>query len=490
MAFLDNSDSGNEFEDQFETDEEEEELMEEEEEEAEEENDDDDEDIEDGVQILSAETIVKDMELTIIEVNTLLQLPPTSVRMLLNKFKWDKEKLIESYYSESNDENVKQHNEKQAVQQFGKSILCEICFEESESSDMTGLECGDLYCNNCWLEYLKTKIMDEGTSQTISCPTIGCSSLIADQDVFRLVKDQEVKLKYQLLITNSFVECNRFVKWCPAPGCSKAVKVTHPNARLVVCDCGNHFCFGCVSQWHEPVDCDMLKKWIKKCKDDSETANWISANTKDCPQCLTTIEKNGGCNHMSCKKESCKHEFCWICMGDWKLHKGSFYQCNRYVEDDKEKAVDTSRAALEKYLFYFNRFANHQQSLKLEKDLQTSTKEKMVEMQDQGIPWIEIQFLTKALDVLCKSRRTLMFTYVLAYYLKKDNQSEIFEDNQRDLESATERMSEYLEQEVTGENILELKQKIMDQLCYCEARRKVLLEHVEEGKELQFWIFN
>jgi len=27
---------------------------------------------------------------------------------------------------------------------------------------------------------------------------------------------------------------------------------------------------------------------------DSETANYISANTKDCPKCKVCIEKNGG----------------------------------------------------------------------------------------------------------------------------------------------------------------------------------------------------
>jgi len=64
-----------------------------------------------------------------------------------------------------------------------------------------------------------------------------------------------------------------------------------------------------------------MKKWDQKCKDDSETANWLNANTKDCiaypspcrrvgslsssspctlagPKCHTAIEKNGGCNHM------------------------------------------------------------------------------------------------------------------------------------------------------------------------------------------------
>ncbi|WAQ88270.1 hypothetical protein PtA15_9A397 [Puccinia triticina] len=55
-----------------------------------------------------------------------------------------------------------------------------------------------------------------------------------------------------------------------------------------------------------------------KCKDDSEMANWISANTKECTRCHLTIEKNGGCNHVTCKK--CKPEFCWVCTGIWADH--------------------------------------------------------------------------------------------------------------------------------------------------------------------------
>jgi hypothetical protein len=30
---------------------------------------------------------------------------------------------------------------------------------------MTGLECGHQFCKECWKEYLKTKIMDEGMGQ-------------------------------------------------------------------------------------------------------------------------------------------------------------------------------------------------------------------------------------------------------------------------------------------------------------------------------------
>ena len=51
----------------------------------------------------------------------------------------------------------------------------------------------------------------------------------------------------------------------------------------------------------------------------------------------------------------------------------------------------------------------------------------MEEMQQHNMSWIEVQFLRKAVDILCECRRTLMFTYVFAYYLKKNNQSELFE---------------------------------------------------------------
>ena len=111
------------------------------------------------------------------------------------------------------------------------------------------------------------------------------------------------------------LQCNRLMRWCSAPNCTNAVKVTHVEPRPVTCRCGHKFCFGCSENWHDPVRCHLIKKWIKKCDDDSETSNWISANTKECPTCNATIEKDGGCNHMICKNQACKADFCWVCLG-------------------------------------------------------------------------------------------------------------------------------------------------------------------------------
>lgn len=61
---------------------------------------------------------------------------------------------------------------------------------------------------------------------------------------------------------------------------------------------------------------------------------WLEANTKKCPKCKASTEKNEGCNHMTCKR--CRHEYCWICMQPWSLHSnstGGFFRCNRFDND-------------------------------------------------------------------------------------------------------------------------------------------------------------
>lgn len=83
--------------------------------------------------------------------------------------------------------------------------------------------------------------------------------------------------------------------------------------------------------YHAPTDCQIIRKWLTKCADDSETANYISAHTKDCPKCHICIEKNGGCNHMQCYH--CKYDFCWMCLGDWRSHGSEYYECSRYKEN-------------------------------------------------------------------------------------------------------------------------------------------------------------
>ncbi|XP_041074975.1 E3 ubiquitin-protein ligase arih1 isoform X1 [Polyodon spathula] len=463
-------------------------------------------------EVLTADQILQHMVECIREVNEVIQNPATITRILLSHFNWDKEKLMERYFdgnleklfsechvvNPSKKSRTRQMNTRSSAQ----DLPCQICYLNYPNAYFTGLECGHKFCMQCWSEYLTTKIIEEGMGQTISCPAHSCDILVDDNTVMRLITDSKVKLKYQHLITNSFVECNRLLKWCPAPDCHHVVKVQYPDAKPVRCKCGRQFCFNCGENWHDPVKCKWLRKWIKKCDDDSETSNWIAANTKECPKCHVTIEKDGGCNHMVCRNQNCKAEFCWVCLGPWEPHGSAWYNCNRYNEDDAKAARDAqevksgtgdgglakrSRAALQRYLFYCNRYMNHMQSLRFEHKLYAQVKQKMEEMQQHNMSWIEVQFLKKAVDVLCQCRATLMFTYVFAFYLKKNNQSIIFENNQADLENATEVLSGYLERDISQDSLQDIKQKVQDKYRYCESRRRVLLQHVHEGYEKDLW---
>jgi len=170
-------------------------------------------------------------------------------------------------------------------------------------------------------------------------------------------------------------------------------------------------------------------------------------------------------------------------MGLWSEHGTSWYNCNHYEEKSGTEARDSqakSRQSLERYLHYYNRYANHEQSAKLDKDIFHKTEKKMTLLQSSSnMSWIEVQFLETASKALQQCRQTLKWTYAFAYYLARNNQTEIFEDNQKDLEMAVENLSAMFEKPVN--ELAGLKVDILDKTTYCNRRREILLSDTAEN---------
>ncbi|KAI9824373.1 MAG: hypothetical protein M1819_000878 [Sarea resinae] len=433
------------------------------------------------------------------ELSAILGQPPESSAILLRHARWNKERLIESYMDEPEEvlENVGLGSSSSSVPktQAVDGFMCDICCEDEPGLQTYAMKCGHRFCVNCYKQYLAQKIKDEGEAARIQCPSDGCKRIV-DSKTLDLLLALDLRDRYQELLTRTYVDDKENLKWCPAPNCVYAIECGVKKRELgsvvptVHCSCGHQFCFGCTLNDHQPAPCSLVKKWLKKCEDDSETANWISANTKECPRCSSTIEKNGGCNHMTCRK--CKHEFCWMCMGVWSEHGTSWYNCNRYEEKSGSQARDAqarSRQSLERYLHYYNRYANHEQSAKLDKDIFLKTEKKMTNLQSaSGMSWIEVQFLDAASQVLQQCRQTLKWTYAFAYYLARNNQTEIFEDNQKDLEMAVENLSEMFEKPTS--ELAALKVDMMDKTSYCNKRRIILLSDTAENLKNGQWDFN
>jgi len=67
-------------------------------------------------------------------------------------------------------------------------------------------------------------------------------------------------------------------------------------------------CFMCEEQWNPeeggvpmPVDVDVEEV--------------MGVKVKKCPKCSEYIEKNGGCDHMTCR---CKYEFWWSTLAPYR----------------------------------------------------------------------------------------------------------------------------------------------------------------------------
>ncbi|RMJ08520.1 hypothetical protein CDV36_011865 [Fusarium kuroshium] len=435
------------------------------------------------------------------EVNMILDMQKEDAAILLRYFRWNKERLLEDYMDRP--EKVLEAaglGSGMAVQpqlEVIPGFTCDICCEDEDGLESFAMKCGHRYCVACYRHYLTQKIREEGEAARIQCPSDGCGRILDSASLDVLVT-QELSGRYHELLNRTYVEDKDNFKWCPAPDCPNALECGVKKKDLdkivptVECHCGYRFCFGCPNPDHQPAPCELVKKWLKKCADDSETANWISANTKECPKCNSTIEKNGGCNHMTCRK--CKYEFCWMCMGLWSEHGTSWYNCNRYEEKSGAEARDAqakSRTSLERYLHYYNRYANHEQSAKLDKDIAQKTEKKMVQLQTaSGMSWIEVQYLNSASQALQTCRQTLKWTYAFAFYLARNNLTEIFEDNQKDLEMAVEDLSEMFEKPIQELSDPKLKVDIMDKTSYCNKRRVILLADTAENLAKGEWVFN
>jgi len=138
------------------------------------------------------------------------------------------------------------------------------------------------------------------------------------------------------------VQWSKDYAFCPGPACNMVYSAQAGIAREVNCSkCKTQFCWACKQDAHFPGSCHIANKWYIKCSSEAENLQWILAKTKRCPKCGVHIEKNQGCNHMTCRKHvgGCGFEFCWLCKGDWTAHgsaTGGYYQCNIFEKNKGE----------------------------------------------------------------------------------------------------------------------------------------------------------
>lgn len=208
-----------------------------------------------------------------------------------------------------------------------KTYQCDICFDESKIDQIYILEeCFHRYCRECLSDHCKTHILD-GNTRKITCPTADCKHIISYAEIKHVV-DGEMLEKYETFLLRAALTDDPDCVWCARPGCDMAMIAN--GGIMMVCPsdaCGFAFCRSCQEPWHADSTCEQYKQWkIENGEADTRYEEWARRNTKNCPGCMKPIQKNGGCNHMTCGQ--CEYEFCWICLEDYDAHE--YRNCEPY----------------------------------------------------------------------------------------------------------------------------------------------------------------
>lgn len=135
------------------------------------------------------------------EVAMILGQTPESAAILLRHYRWNKERLIESYMDNPDKvlENAGLGNRRPTTPRTVavSGFVCEICFEDEDGLQTYAMECGHRYCAECYTRYLTQKIKDEGEAARIQCPRQGCNRVI-DSKTIDLLLSEELSERFAL----------------------------------------------------------------------------------------------------------------------------------------------------------------------------------------------------------------------------------------------------------------------------------------------------
>ncbi|XP_073292689.1 probable E3 ubiquitin-protein ligase ARI2 isoform X2 [Primulina huaijiensis] len=450
--------------------------------------------------VITKESLLAAQREDLRRVMDLLSVREHHARTLLIHYRWDVEKLI-AVYVEKGKSCLFAAAGVTLVElldpESSSTMMCIVCMDDIPAKDVTKMDCGHSFCNNCWSEHFIVKI-NEGQSKRIRCMAHKCNAICDEAIIRKLVSIRHPDLaeKFDRFLLESYIEDNKMVKWCPSvPHCGNAIRVENDEYCEVECSCGLQFCFSCLSETHSPCSCLMWNLWTKKCRDESESVNWMTVHTKPCPKCHNPVEKNGGCNLVAC---ICGQPFCWLCGEATGLdHTWSHianHSCGRYKEDSEENAKRAKRD-LYRYMHYHNRYKAHTDSFKQESRLKETIKEKVSSLEARDSHLRDFTWVTNGLYRLFRSRRALSYSYPFAFYMfgdelfknemtngRRELKQHLFEDQQQQLESNIEKLSKFLEEpfdQYAEEQVMQIRMQVINLSVITDNLCKKMYECIE-----------
>ena len=137
-------------------------------------------------EILKNDEFIKKRDLIIEKFIECSNLEYDEAELVLHYYKWNYDKLIETWYDDMEKIKIESHIDqspesiKEIKKLYEKNKIpenqCLICLCDLEKNNKIGLKCNHNLCNDCYKEYINTKLENEPLNiLNTFCPLKGCN---------------------------------------------------------------------------------------------------------------------------------------------------------------------------------------------------------------------------------------------------------------------------------------------------------------------------
>ncbi|KAH9924371.1 hypothetical protein B0H21DRAFT_712463 [Amylocystis lapponica] len=189
-------------------------------------------------------------------------------------------------------------------------VQCPVCFDEVTAP--VTLKCGHTYCRTCLANYLLSavdtkvfplKCLARSEAQcTHSIPLSAVQEVLSPNDFNSVV--------HAAFFAYVHARPKEF-HYCPTPDCPQVYRHAAPDTVLQCPSCFVRICPHCHSEAHDTENCPD-----RDTEDTRLFESWKNEHdVKSCPGCKAPIEREMGCNHMTCVR--CMTHICWVCLAQY-----------------------------------------------------------------------------------------------------------------------------------------------------------------------------
>ncbi|KAI1115375.1 hypothetical protein F5Y14DRAFT_411087 [Nemania sp. NC0429] len=196
------------------------------------------------------------------------------------------------------------------------TTACDICGDKYPRGEMFNNRCSHWHCKEC----LRSNALVALKSSHPFAPA-KCCRVFPKESLYKFGALSDAELGQYTLKMEELTN-PRSAMYCCGEDCGAFIPLGKRTRRVGECvQCGRKTCRTCRAKSHFGP-CDKAK--LKATKETDESVHHLAEQKgwKRCPNCYNFIQRDGGCNHMTCH---CGQEFCYRC---GQVLSSDYHECD------------------------------------------------------------------------------------------------------------------------------------------------------------------